>query len=218
MATFSDGGDVAAMADNDTQDNMQFLLQTLLDNKEKQLQSAATLGHQLLAQRTELQDKIRQMQELELENSGVDESFDGSVRDKYRELVDSIKAWDAENEQLTSVFGSKVSGNLVEHVPPRPTVLHQPTNGVHTPASRHAEPSRNDERSKGGAGPSAAQSSRRAKNAAHRADDVGECFSMIRMSPVPHPMHSERILLRDSSCILALQPGNIARGGAASPC
>ncbi len=124
MATFSDGGDVAAMADNDTQDNMQFLLQTLLDNKEKQLQSAATLGHQLLAQRTELEDKIRQMQELELENSGADESFDGSVRDKYRELVDSIKAWDAENEQLTSVFGSKVSGNLVEHVPPRPTALH----------------------------------------------------------------------------------------------
>ncbi|TFK91198.1 hypothetical protein K466DRAFT_583031 [Polyporus arcularius HHB13444] len=160
MATFSDGGDVAAMADNDTQDNMQFLLQTLLDNKEKQLQSAATLGHQLLAQRTELQDKIRQMQELELENSGVDESFDGSVRDKYRELVDSIKAWDAENEQLTSVFGSK------------------PTNGVHAPASRHAEPSRNDERSKGGAGPSAAQSSRRAKNAAHRADDVEFAFEI----------------------------------------
>ncbi|KAI0720816.1 hypothetical protein C8T65DRAFT_632906 [Cerioporus squamosus] len=161
MATFSDGGDVSAMADNDTQDNMQFLLQTLLDNKEKQLQSAATLGHQLLAQRTELEDKIRQMQELELDSTGSDEGFDSSIRDKYRELVDSIKAWDAENEQLTSVFGSK------------------PTNGVHASASRHAEPSRTEhERAKGAAGPSAAQSSRRAKNAAHRADDVEFAFEI----------------------------------------
>ena len=73
MATFSDGGDVASMADYDTQDNMRLLLQTLLDSKEKQLQSAATLGHQLLAQRTELEDKIRQMQELELDSTGSDE-------------------------------------------------------------------------------------------------------------------------------------------------
>ena len=116
MATFSDGADVASMADYDTQDNMRLLLQTLLDSKEKQLQSAATLGHQLLAQRTELEDKIRQMQELELDSTGSDEGLDVSIRDKYRELVDSIKAWDAENEQLTSVFGSKVSGNLIQHV------------------------------------------------------------------------------------------------------
>ena len=60
---------------------------------------------------------------------------------------------------------------------PRCVVCVQLTNGVHAPATtRHGEPSRNEhERAKGAAaGPSAAQSSRRAKNAAHRADDVGE--------------------------------------------
>ncbi|KAI0760078.1 hypothetical protein C8Q74DRAFT_1293828 [Fomes fomentarius] len=162
MTTFSDGDDVAAMADYDTQGNMRLHLQTLLDNKEKQLQSAATLGHQLLAQRTELEDRIKQMQDLELDGTGSDDGLDGSVGDKYRELADAIKAWDTENEHLTSVFGSK------------------PTNGVHAPASRHAEPSRNEhERSKGAAaGPSAAQSSRRAKNAAHRADDVEFAFEI----------------------------------------
>ena len=112
MTTFSDGGDVAAMADYDSQGNMRLHLQALLDNKEKQLQSAATLGHQLLAQRMELEERIRQMQELELDGSGSDDGLDGSVRDKYRDLADAIKAWDTENEQLTSVFGAKVSGNL----------------------------------------------------------------------------------------------------------
>ena len=113
MATFSDGGNVAAMADHDAAGNMGLYLQGLLDNKEKQLQSAATLGHQLLAQRVELEERIRQMQELELDGSGSDDGLDVSVRDKYRELADAITAWDTENEQLTSVFGSKVSGDLI---------------------------------------------------------------------------------------------------------
>ena len=95
---------------------MRLLLQTLHDSKDKQLQSAATLGHQLLAQRTELEDKIRQMHELGLDSTGSDEGLDVSIRDKYRELMNSIKAWDAENKQLTSVFGSKVSGNFIQHV------------------------------------------------------------------------------------------------------
>ncbi|TBU22578.1 hypothetical protein BD311DRAFT_138610 [Dichomitus squalens] len=162
MATFSDGGDVDAISDHDATGNIRLHLQNLLDSKEKQLQSAATLGHQLLAQRMELEERIKQMQELELDGTGSDDGLDVSVRDKYRELADAMKAWDTENEQLTSVFGSK------------------PTNGVHAPASRHTEPSRNEhERSKGAvAGPSAAQSSRRAKNAAHRADDVEFAFEI----------------------------------------
>ncbi|KAI0822893.1 hypothetical protein BC628DRAFT_1521193 [Trametes gibbosa] len=179
MATFSDGEDamsspsrpltppLSASAHFDTTDSMRQHLQALLDNKEKQLQSAATLGHQLLAQRMELEERIRQMQELELDSGNVSGSEDGldvSVRDRYRELADAIKSWDTENEQLTSVFGGP-----------------KPTNGVHAPAaSRHAEPSRNEhERAKGAAaGPSAAQSSRRAKNAAHRADDVEFAFEI----------------------------------------
>ena len=59
MTTFSDGGDVAAMADHDPASNMWLYLQNLLDNKEKQLQSAATLGHQLLAQRVELEERVK---------------------------------------------------------------------------------------------------------------------------------------------------------------
>ena len=116
MSTFSDGGDDSAMADYDTHGNMRLHLQTLLDNKEKQLQSAATLGHQLLAQRMELEERIKQMQELELDGAGSDDGLDVSIRDRYRELADAMKAWDTENEQLTSVFGSKVSGNLIVQV------------------------------------------------------------------------------------------------------
>ena len=116
MTTFSDGGDVAAMTNYDTQGDMRLHLQTLLDNKEKQLQSAATLGHQLLAQRMELEERIKQMQELELDGAGSDDGLDVSIRDRYRELADAMKAWDTENEQLTSVFGSKVSGNLIVQV------------------------------------------------------------------------------------------------------
>lgn len=188
MATFSDGGDVDAISDHDATGNIRLHLQNLLDSKEKQLQSAATLGHQLLAQRMELEERIKQMQELELDGTGSDDGLDVSVRDKYRELADAMKAWDTENEQLTSVFGSKVGGNLIAQLSPsskpRPS-FYQPTNGVHAPASRHTEPSRNEhERSKGAvAGPSAAQSSRRAKNAAHRADDVGECSVCFSLSP-----------------------------------
>ena len=122
MATFSDGGDAAAVADHDTTGNMRLHLQNLLDDKEKQLQSAATLGHQLLAQRMELEERIKQMQELELDGAGSDDGLDVSIRDRYRELADAMKAWDTENETLTSVFGSKVSGNLVRSFlrPPTP--------------------------------------------------------------------------------------------------
>ena len=103
----------------DTTDSMRLHLQALLDSKEKQLQSAATLGHQLLAQRMELEERIRQLQDLDLDGSigsggSSDDGHSGldvSVRERYRELADAIKAWDTENEQLTSVFGGpKVSG------------------------------------------------------------------------------------------------------------
>ncbi|KAL7277415.1 hypothetical protein ACG7TL_009277 [Trametes sanguinea] len=177
MATFSDGEDAMSSLSRpvspsavhfDTTDSMRMHLQALLDSKEKQLQSAATLGHQLLAQRMELEERIRQLQELDLDTSGGSSDdghggLDVSVRERYRELAEAIKAWDMENEQLTTVFGGPKA-----------------TNGVHAPAARHAEPSRSEhERAKSSAaGPSAAQSSRRAKNAAHRADDVEFAFEI----------------------------------------
>lgn len=74
-------------------------------------------------------------------------------------------------------------------------------NGVHAPAaSRHGEASRNEhERTKGAAaGPSAAQSSRRAKNAAHRADDVGEHFHpfISTVFACPETLSFARYILR----------------------
>ncbi|CAL1699777.1 unnamed protein product [Somion occarium] len=162
MATFSDGGD--ATTASASSGDMRFYLQNLLDGKEKQLQQAGTLGQQLLAQRMELEERIRQLQDFDLD-AGDDD--DATIREKYRELAETIKAWDAENEQLSDAFTLK------------PAV-----NGAASPSSHSVELSRGDierslERSKAsGSGTTAAQSSRRAKNAAHRADDVEFAFEI----------------------------------------
>ena len=110
MTTFSDGGDglhisnMAGLASySSSSGDMRFHLQILLDSKEKQLQQAGTLGQQLLAQRMELEERIRMLQDMELDSGEGDD-----MRDKYRELVDTIRAWDAENEQLSNLFGAKV--------------------------------------------------------------------------------------------------------------
>lgn len=84
-----------------------FRLQLLLDNKEKQLQQAGALGQRVLAQQIELEEKIRQLQDVDAER-GDEEELDAEARERYRELADTIKAWDDENAQLSSAFGSKV--------------------------------------------------------------------------------------------------------------
>ncbi|KAF7798463.1 hypothetical protein EIP86_009684 [Pleurotus ostreatoroseus] len=158
MATSSDGGDnyvpsaLSNSLNNGTSSgDMRFYLQSLLDDKEKQLQQAGTLGQQLLAQRMELDDTVKMLQEM------LDVGDGDEVRDKLRELDETIRSWDAENEQLSVPLGVKVNGR---------------------PTSPPAEVSRGNiartnERTKASAtGTTAAQSSRRAKNAAHRANDV----------------------------------------------
>jgi hypothetical protein len=85
-----------------------FRLQLLLDNKEKQLQQAGTLGQRVLAQQIELEEKIRQLQEFDAERAEGEE-LDTDARERYRELAETIAAWDAENAQLSSTFGQKVS-------------------------------------------------------------------------------------------------------------
>ncbi|KAL6301077.1 hypothetical protein BKA93DRAFT_493457 [Sparassis latifolia] len=177
MPTFSDGDDsVEATKMSDlpipslsSPGDMRLYLQNLLDDKEKELQQAGTLGQQLLAQRMELEERTRQLQEMDLEGETADDDdLDVSVRERFRDLAHTIKAWDGENEQLLSLFWEKPL-----------------TNGTQlSPASRHMDISRNEvdrslERSKAStAGPSAVQSSRRAKNAAHRADDVEFAFEI----------------------------------------
>lgn len=84
-----------------------FHLQLLLDSKEKQLQQAGALGQRILAQQIELEEKIRHLQDSDVER-GDDEDLDAEARERFRELADTIKAWDLENAQLSSAFGSKV--------------------------------------------------------------------------------------------------------------
>ncbi|KAE9399818.1 hypothetical protein BT96DRAFT_679715 [Gymnopus androsaceus JB14] len=127
-------------------------LQSLLDAKEQQLQQAAALGQQLLAQQMELEVRIMQLvQELDVDKP------DKQAMDKYRELADSLVAWDAENAQFaSSAFGETSS--------PTPS----------TQVAQHPS----EEPTEASANMSAASQSRRAKNAARRADDVEFAFEI----------------------------------------
>lgn len=178
MATSSEGGDTYVPSTlsnslnngNNSSGDMRFFLQSLLDDKEKQLQQAGTLGQQLLAQRIELDDTVRMLHEM------LDVGEGDEVRDKLRELEETIKTWDAENEQLSVPLGVKVRGLSIQ-MPVAQCMSDVQVNG--RPSSPPVEISRGNmprssERTKASAtGTTAAQSSRRAKNAAHRANDVG---------------------------------------------
>jgi hypothetical protein len=83
---------------------MKFHLQNLLDSKERQLQQAGSLGQRVLAQQMELEERIRQLQELEADK-GEEDEIDHEARERYHDLADTIMAWDSENAQLSSVFG-----------------------------------------------------------------------------------------------------------------
>lgn len=89
--------------------DMKTQLQHLLDSKEKQLQQAGSLGQRVLAQQMELEERIRHLQEA-LEDGKGDEHdeqrLDEETRERYRQLADTLLAWDEENARLSSVFGS----------------------------------------------------------------------------------------------------------------
>ncbi|KAF8635381.1 hypothetical protein AX15_000386 [Amanita polypyramis BW_CC] len=152
--------------------DMRFYLQNLLDSKEKQLQQAGTLGQRVLAQQMELEERIRQLQEFEADKSDDDE-VDPDVRERYRELADSIMAWDAENAQLSSAFGASLKRCATEKSSP-------PFKFTDLPHENLTVPVESDRSSKisSAASTSAAAQSRRAKNAAHRADDVEFAFEI----------------------------------------
>ncbi|KDQ58499.1 hypothetical protein JAAARDRAFT_34310 [Jaapia argillacea MUCL 33604] len=163
MAHFSDGGGAAANLFSSTGD-MRLQLQTLLDRKEKQLQQAGTLGQRVLAQQMELEERVRQLQDMEADKTD-DDDIDADMRERYRELADTIRTWDSENVQLSSAFGGQrlVNGT---HTPPSP--LLEPLDLGRVDTERVANTS---------TGTSAAQS-RRARNAAHRQDDVEFAFEI----------------------------------------
>ncbi|EIW78667.1 hypothetical protein CONPUDRAFT_167623 [Coniophora puteana RWD-64-598 SS2] len=137
-------------------------LQLLLDAKEKQLQQAGTLGQRVLAQQVELEERVRQLQDYDALLTGSHDDLPGAptveeAKDKYRELIDTIKGWDAENASLSGAFGGTSNGT--------PSVPKPSAESLHEHHERPAKTS------------SAAQS-RRAKNAAHRADDVEFAFEI----------------------------------------
>ncbi|TCD65226.1 hypothetical protein EIP91_002973 [Steccherinum ochraceum] len=70
-------------------------LQTLLEDKENQLQQAGALGQQLLSQQTELEERVKQLQDLAPATGAMEDA-----RDRYRDLTEMVNRWDAENKAL----------------------------------------------------------------------------------------------------------------------
>jgi hypothetical protein len=92
MPTFSDGQDTLSPTMSDffssgvpSIGDMRAHLQLLLDNKEKQLQHVGTLGQRILSQQVQLDERVRQLHELEAE-LGDDQDLDSEIRERYREL------------------------------------------------------------------------------------------------------------------------------------
>ena len=97
----------------------------------------------------ELEERIRQLQEMDSDINSQDEPST-EMRMRYHELISAVKSWDEENAQLSTVLGGLNVGKSFHE-----TSLHE---------FRQESVSQ---------APSASQS-RRAKNAAHRANDVGK--------------------------------------------
>lgn len=119
MATFSDGSDnVEVMEQAGLQPSildapangiLRVQLQALLDDKEKQLRLAGTLGQRFLAQQMELEERISQLNELEAAKTNADdEAVESEIRDKLQELSETMNAWESENQNLFGVLGNKV--------------------------------------------------------------------------------------------------------------
>jgi hypothetical protein len=65
----------------------------------------AALGERLLAQRVELEERVRLLQEIDGDKS---DEITADMRERYRELADAVRAWDFGNVQLTAAFTSSV--------------------------------------------------------------------------------------------------------------
>jgi hypothetical protein len=106
MDTFSDRPSIHNIhIHSSSPHDMRQHLQTLLDGKEKQLQQAAALGERLLAQRVELEERVRLLQEMDADKT---DEITADMRERYRELADAVRTWDFGNGQLTATFTSAV--------------------------------------------------------------------------------------------------------------
>src|ERR1700753_2867583 len=77
-------------------------LQLLLDDKEKQLQMAGTLGQRILAQQMELEERINQLSGARHDDQ---EGMKVDARDKLRDLAEVLQSWDRENANIFSSLG-----------------------------------------------------------------------------------------------------------------
>ncbi|KAG8784154.1 hypothetical protein FRC15_003911 [Serendipita sp. 397] len=130
-------------------------LQALLDEKERQLQQAEALSQRVLAQQMELEERINQIAELDENGDPSSEDGEGEIRTQLDELAQTMHGWATENETLWA-------GAVTKDAPSDSSGIPQ--------YESDAQPTANT--------PSAAQSSRRAKNAAHRANDVEFAFEI----------------------------------------
>jgi len=118
MATFSDGPDDSQIMDASgngssiptSPGNLRLQLQALLDDKEKQLRLAGTLGQRFLAQQMELEERISQLNDLEAAKPSAsdDEVVESEIRDKLQELKDTMNTWESENQDMFGGLGNKV--------------------------------------------------------------------------------------------------------------
>ncbi|KAG8896978.1 hypothetical protein FRC00_004966, partial [Tulasnella sp. 408] len=163
-----------------TTTNLRTQLQGLLDEKEQQLARAGALGQQLLSQQVELNERIAALERYEhLASSGSrtpDPDGDPELRQKLTELSEALQSWDNDNEKIWT--GIAAGGARSINGPPSslpPASARTPDGSPNRDVFRDLPPEPQPDYSTDASvskGPSAAQASRRAKNAAHRQDDV----------------------------------------------
>ena len=115
MATFSDGqffspssnGLRDSVSSVVTTGDMRQHLQNLLDTKDRQVQQVATLGERVLQQRMELEEKIYQLRDLDVDRGDSDD-INGETRLRYHDLANMLKSWEEENVQLAGTLGIEV--------------------------------------------------------------------------------------------------------------
>jgi len=109
MAMFSDGGrpthsaasSITSLNGVTAMGDMRTMLQTLLDDNEKQLSLASSLGQKFLAQRMELEERINQILS---HGTELDPDTDDEARERLQGLADAVQLWQRENENLVQGF------------------------------------------------------------------------------------------------------------------
>ena len=97
---------------------MKLHLQNILHKKIEQLQLAGNLGQRVLHQQSELEERIKQIEDLEIDKDEDDE-LDQEARQRYQELADTIVAWDEENAQLSTCFGNNAKVRGISYMAPK---------------------------------------------------------------------------------------------------